>query len=271
MTMSFLLQDSPGDTDTSEIRDPVKSRIRNASRGPGQRLTIFGEKLRVPKTGQTVPRARLTHLLTRSASNFGATLLSGRAGTGKTTIAAEFALGQPNAIWYSIDPTDSSWSTFSVYFRTALLGTRPPAASRKTVPNIPEQAEIAEFLTSSFGSTRRGRKPRSNLIVLDDIHHLFDAVWFDNFFQQLIATLPPSTHLLMTCRSKPPAPLWRLRSKQVLNVIDEGLMEFTLEEGEQLCRLLGLPESLAADAQRRSFGRISKLIESLEECGRSAC
>ena len=100
------------------------------------------------------------------------------------------------------------------------------------------------------------------MIVLDDIHHLFDAHWFGDFFNLLLYSLPAGSHLLMLCRSRPPGPVWRLRSKQMLNVLDEKVIAFDLEETRVLFERLGLPASDAERAHRDSFGRVAKLIRS---------
>ena len=96
-------------------------------------------------------------------------------------------------------------------------------------------------------------------MVLDDIQHLFDADWFNDFFTLLLHSLPPDVHLLMLCRSKPPLPLWRLRSKQRLNVIDEKLLAFSPDEAERLYKIHGLPGDVAKKVHRASYGRASKL------------
>lgn len=265
--MSFLLHESPADFEASEIGDSVRNNAARRRRGRNDNLPILEEKLRVPEVGELVARPRLLNLLDRSAAQFGATIISGRTGTGKTALAAHFAARQKRAVWYSIEPADSGWEVFSGYFLAGLAG---PAAKMSKMSKPPageniSTTEAAEFLESCFRRLDRLRAKRPSLIVLDNIHHLFDAKWFSEFFNLLIFSLIPDVHLLMICRSKPPAPLWRLRSKQMLNVIDESVLEFTADETVELCRLKGIPDDLADGAQRRSYGRISKLIEMLDE------
>jgi hypothetical protein len=69
----------------------------------------------------------------------------------------------------------------------------------------------------------------------------------------------------MLCRSKPPGPLWRLRSKQMLNVIDEKVIEFKLSETEDLFKRYGLSEALACAAHRPCYGRVARLIQFAEQ------
>jgi LuxR family maltose regulon positive regulatory protein len=267
MTMSFLLHESPSDFEASEIGDSGCNTRSKPVRRRNDGLIILEEKLRIPEVGEIVRRPRLYELLDRSAGQFAATIISGRAGTGKTTLAADFAARQQHALWYSIEPADSEWEVFSTYFLSGLL--RPNAKSVKTPgPSASEtvnQADVTEFLDHCFRRLDRTRGQTPSLIVLDNIHHLFDADWFAEFFNLVLFSLIPNLHLLMICRSRPPAPLWRMRSKQVLNVIDESVLEFTADETVEICRLKGIPEDAADSAHRRSYGRISKLIEMLDK------
>lgn len=217
---------------------------------------ILREKLRIPKTGGLIERPRLDAILRKSRDQFPATLVSGRSGTGKTALAALFAAGQKNVAWYSVETTDIEWPVFSKYF-SASLGANDLNSAAKHV----SQNEIARFMVKLFSSADAVPTGDRSLIVLDDIHHIFDAPWFGDFFNLLLYSLPPETHLLLLCRSRPPNPLWRLRSKQMLNVIDEKVIAFTSAETEALFKGMGLTAAGAGDAHRDSFGRVSKLME----------
>ena len=94
---------------------------------------------------------------------------------------------------------------------------------RQSSASAPDPTILSKYLTNCLPmGAHRG------LLVLDNVHHLFDAGWFPEFFRQMIISLGPETRLLMLCRSRPSAPLWRLRSKQMLNVIDETIINLTL-------------------------------------------
>jgi ATP/maltotriose-dependent transcriptional regulator MalT len=61
--------------------------------------------------------------------------------------------------------------------------------------------------------------------------------------------------VLILARSLPPAPLWRLRSKQSLDVIEEGALAFTPAEAEELFASYGLSAAEAGQAWEQSHGR----------------
>lgn len=217
---------------------------------------ILRDKVSMPLPEKLIDRPRLNSILKKSQHQFPATLITGRAGTGKTALAASFAAQKKKVSWYSVGSTDIAWPVFSNYLSASLIGTegRPPVKTASTA----SQNEIARFLVTHFSRTQARD---GSLIVLDDIHHIFDAYWFEDFFNLLLYSLQPEAHLILLCRSKPPAPLWRLRSKQMLNVLDEKVIAFNLAETEALFRALGLSASHAADAHRECFGRVSKMLQ----------
>ncbi len=266
MTMTFSLYDSI-DSDGMLDRSDFSGFSAMASGDTlNDGMHILRDKLQMPDGHGLVERPRLNSLLTKSAKQFPATLISGRAGTGKTVLAANFAASFKNACWYSIESTDIAWRVFSRYFSASLPGM--PIDSSSDDPNGKQidQAEIAGFLVKNLPRLQ-GNSGQRSLIVLDDIHHIFDAPWFDEFFNLLLCSLPAETHLLLLCRSKPPSPLWRLRSKQILNVIDEKVIAFNMTETEALFDSICLTRLRAKEAHGKSFGRISKLLQFVEERG----
>lgn len=265
MTMTFSLHDCIdsdqmlASSDYGTACPPIPGDISNDN------MHLLTEKLRIPDIRGLTDRPRMLSMLTKSIEQFPATLITGRAGTGKTALAAAFASGFENVCWYSVESSDIDWRVFSRYFSASLPGQSAQETSFE--PQDVPQADIAGFLVKNMPRLYSGKGEQKSIIVLDNIHHLFEARWFDDFFNLLIYSLPSETHALLLCRSKPPSPLWRLRSKQMLNVIDEKLIAFNVTETEDLFASMRLPRTMAREAQRRSFGRISKLMQFSEERG----
>jgi ATP/maltotriose-dependent transcriptional regulator MalT len=262
MTLAISLHDNLDEIDGSDVGN-----FRSTANNQLPEITVMdlprlSDKLRVPEFNSLVSRPRLHEMLERSTEQYGATLISGRAGTGKTALASDFAREKNNTAWYSIDPTDIEWGVFSHYFSECINGSMDKERIQNTKKLLVDvdlmPGNIAEFLTSCFS---KNASASPSLIVLDNIHHVFDADWFCDFFNLLIASMNPDTHLLMLCRSRPPAPLWRLRSKQMLNVIDEKLLAFTVDETREFFKMHNLPEGLARPVYNESFGRISKIMQ----------
>ena len=238
--------------------------------GPHVRKDSFREsfhllrsKLEAPHPEGLIERPRIRTILSRSVDQFPATLISGRSGTGKTAIAASFAASEDEASWYTVESADRDWPVFSRYFRKLVTSTpeMDVVCDDRNEPEEPSEFEVAKFVLESFKRSYTDKRRGRRLLVLDDVHHIFDAAWFDDFFELLLYSLPEDHRLLMLCRSRPPGPLWRLRSKQMLNVIDEKVIEFKLRETEELFGRYGLSPALACAAHRPCYGRISRLLQ----------
>ncbi len=247
----------------AETQFEVVSSQHKTQSGRKAELHLFTEKLDVPKFENQISRPRLNQMLLKSSRQFGATLILGRAGSGKTVLAAEFAKQYKKVAWYSIESADNSWEVFSKYFAKSF---NEPLLDCKKLADYESKAEISEAEISHFVeslllrlSIADEKEPR--LIVLDNAHYVFDSEWFTDFFNTLVYSLSPNTHFLILSRCQPPLPLWRLRSKQALGVIDEKLLAFNFDETLSFTKKFGFSEEKIKSVYKKSFGRISKLIE----------
>src|SRR5690606_33320669 len=198
-----------------------------------------------------IERPRLIDSLARAHDHFAATVVKVRAGTGKTSLAAQYASRVGNTAWLTLDTPDVEWTNFAAYFMAAVGRMRelpPELADSPPGPELIDQA-----LISGFG---RSKAP---LVVLDDLHKIFDTPWFNDLITKIPAAVPAGTHVILISRTRPPGPFWRMRSKQVVNVIDENLLAFTREEAARLFKASGLSLRNSAKAHRESFGRAETL------------
>lgn len=263
MTMAYFFRDSIDPLATYDLDDHGRDDSAYTGAPMADDLHIFREKLRVPTLNGDITRPRLVRALERSRRQFPATLITGRSGTGKTSIAATFARDAGKTCWYTVDAADTDWPVFARYFSESLTGCANREYPEHSADGFERssQGDIAYFLLRHLVRDDPKEKDSADLIVLDDIHHVFDTDWFEDFFYLLICSLPVDSHLLLLCRSKPPAPLWRMRSKQMLNVLDEKELAFDAEETQVLSTARGIPISRAEMAREKSFGRISKLLQ----------
>ena len=251
MTMTFSLQenfDLTGAENRFEITPP-EIQIED--------VHIFAEKLQIQKFQNLIERPRLENLLEKNTEQFGATLVTGRAGTGKTALASVFAQKYEQVAWYSVDAADCDWKVFCSHLQASFNESRLVLKNKENFTAT--ETEIAQFLENLFSRLNIIGTRKPLLMVLDDIHHIFDCEWFTDFFNTLLYSLTPDTHLLMLSRSQPPLPLWRLRSKQVLGVVNEKLLALTRQETEELLADYGLSKEETEKFYKESFGRISKL------------
>ena len=258
--MSFLLQDH---FYLTERYSPASHTIAvTPPRGERDAVHILNEKLEIPHCAGLVERPRLIQKLERSLSRFSVTLVSGRAGTGKTSIAAAYARTRKSAAWVTVESSDIDWNVFASYLAASVLRVAgSKKAVRDSLPTVTNSspAAMATFLLNIVSEFETAEDHRP-LLVLDGIHHLFDADWFGGFFNILQPSLSETADLLLLCRSKPPNPLWRLRSKQQLDVIDEKTLAFDRDETILLLKQAGRLQAEAARIHEETFGRVSKLL-----------
>jgi len=232
---------------------------------------LVHDKITMPATTGRASRMRLLEVLRNNLSSCAATIINGRAGTGKTTLTADFARGSGRAVsWYKVDAADFELREFMKYLLESLRLQRPsiePDLLFQLTDSVPsDRVELAaESLV--FKLSESNTEPL--LVVIEDLHLIYDADWLVPFFYRLLSLLPADVHVLITCRSMPPAPLWRLRSKQMLRVMDEAELAFTVEETVRLFERHGLSEEYARIAIYQTNGRASAIAHFVSTPGRA--
>jgi LuxR family maltose regulon positive regulatory protein len=261
MTMSFTLNDH---FDATEAYCPAATTtVAKSSKGECDGVHILNEKLEIPCCAGLIARPRLIEKLDRSLGKCAATLVSGRAGTGKTSIAAAYARTRKRVAWFTVESSDIDWNVFASYLAASVHRVaeckKAVGDSLHAVSNS-SPAAMGVFLYVIASVLESDEKDERPLLVLDGIDHLFDADWFGSFFNILQPSLSETADLLLLCRSKPPNPLWRLRSKQQLDVIDEKTLAFDRNETILLFKQVGRSQAEAARIHAETFGRVSKLL-----------
>lgn len=219
-------------------------------------LELLQEKITPPAELPRISRGRLNQTLQESLSTCNSTVVTGRAGTGKTMLVRDFArLCERRVVWYKVDAPDAELAAFFQYLCASVAAQRP-GFGRKTLERVGRVvgSEDVPLLVEYFVYELLERD-EPLLVVIDDLHLVYDAEWVVPFFRRLLPLLPPEVHVILIGRSLPPAPLWRMRSKQTLCILDEDALSFTREEAESLYESYGLPAWLAASAVEQTRGR----------------
>ncbi|MGB8508408.1 MAG: AAA family ATPase, partial [Pyrinomonadaceae bacterium] len=204
-------------------------------------MPFIPDKIAPPMELPRVSRARLLSTLRESLACCNSTIVQGRAGTGKTLLAADFARGCGRGVaWYKVDAPDAELPIFFQYLSASVAAQRP-GFGQKTLERIGGGigADDVPLLVEYFVyELLESNEPL--LIVIDDLHLVYDAEWMVPFFRRLLPLLPREVHVCLIGRSLPPTPLWRMRSKQTLCVVDEPALCFTLPEARRLYASYGL-------------------------------
>ena len=227
-------------------------------------MQLILDKLAAPAEVPRLSRSRLLNQLSKSVASGNMTIINGRAGTGKTLLAADFAsrCGRRTA-WYTVDATDGEPMVFMKYLATCI------GQQRQGFGRLWDQGLLAERvdgrmsqLAETFVYELLEHPGEPLLLVLDNLHLIYDEEWVVSFFTRFAPLLPPDVHLMALGRILPPAPLWRMRSKQTLSIIDEAGLNFTLEEARQLFESYGIATEEAPALFKQSRGRAA-LVQSL--------
>jgi LuxR family maltose regulon positive regulatory protein len=238
-------------------------------------MQVILNKVNIPRENPRVPRPRLLRVLDESLNSCTSTIIASRAGTGKTMLAKDFARHCGRRVaWYKVDASDGELPVFFRYLVESVSRQRP-GFGQEVLAHFarPSGYEGIPTLVEAFLYELQECQGEPLLIVIDDLHLIYDAEWVVPFFRRMLPLLPAEAHMLIAGRSLPPAPLWRMRSKQTLCLIGEAELAFTPREAEDLFASYDLAGDDARAALRQSQGRASTLDQAarrMSEAGAAA-
>ncbi|HEY3105089.1 MAG TPA: AAA family ATPase, partial [Pyrinomonadaceae bacterium] len=184
------------------------------------------------------------------------TLVAANAGSGKTTLVADFLRQQEGPyVWYQLDHTDSEAAVFLGYLAQGIQQ-RVPGFGETIFAYLQadELAQQPERAADVLLNEILEHVEQQLIVVLDDYHHLGAETSVHAVVDRLIAYLPDVMHVIIISRDVPPLTLARLRSQDSLAIIDRNDLLFTPEETQELFRkVFGLeltPEQLREYGER---------------------
>jgi LuxR family maltose regulon positive regulatory protein len=217
---------------------------------------LLATKLYIPpRRPSLVPRPRLMVRLEEALRlQRRLTLVSAKAGTGKTTLVSEWLHEQKRpAKWISLDRSDNDPRRFLSYLLAALhqLGIQSEPSRLETPQLPPAEALVAELINDVVAS------PIPFLLVLDD-YHFIQNEWIHQAVGFLAEHQPPEMHLVLITRVDPPLPLARFRGRGQLTEIRDHDLRFTAEEAARFLQVMGLdlPAEAVSTLKRRTEGWI---------------
>lgn len=205
-------------------------------------MRVIQDKVTVPRQNPRVSRPRLLAGLRAGLDSCASTIITGRAGTGKTMLAKDFARNcRLRTAWYTVEAADGELPIFFRYLVESVRRQRPGFGQKvlagfagpPALRDIPMLAEAFLYELQECGG-------EPLLLVVDDLHLIYDAEWLVPFFRRLLPLLPAEAHMLLIGRSVPPTPVWRMRSKQTLCLVEESALAFTPREAADLFAGYGL-------------------------------
>ncbi|HEX8129662.1 MAG TPA: BTAD domain-containing putative transcriptional regulator [Pyrinomonadaceae bacterium] len=207
-------------------------------------------------------------LMERLSSNLAhpVTLVAANAGSGKTTLVADFVRTHARPfVWYQLDRTDADPFVFLGYLAHGIKQVVPEfgaATLSYLQQSAAELAEQPERAVDVFLNEVLDLVDQQLIFVLDDYHHLGTDTAVHRVVDRLLAYLPDVLHIIIISRDVPPLALARLRAHNELTIIDRAELLFTDEETQELFRkvfdLELTPEQLA-EYRERTHGWITAL------------
>jgi LuxR family maltose regulon positive regulatory protein len=217
---------------------------------------LLATKLYIPpRRPGLVPRPRLMARLDEALRlQHRLTLVSAKAGTGKTTLVSEWLHQQERPTqWISLDNSDNDPRRFLSYLFAALhqVGIEGEPSRLESPQLPPAEALVAELINEAAASSI------PLLLVLDD-YHLIQNEWLHQAVGFLAEHQPPEMHLVLITRVDPPLPLVRLRGRGQITEIRDHDLRFTAEESAQFLQAMGLdlPAEAISTLERRTEGWI---------------
>ncbi len=208
-------------------------------------------KLRPPSTQGTIERVTLIERLRQSVLTNRFTLISAPAGSGKTTLAADFAQSATDLTirWLSLDEGDNDLQTLLLAMVLVTLSNGDETLIQTVSQGHLSARQVANVLINHLDQIQTP----PFVLVLDDLHLLTDRDIFQ-FLDYFIERAPIHVHVLATTRYDPPLLLAKLRARGELAELRLNLLRFNREEANKLLnRLLCLSIS-------------DKLIGQMVEC-----
>ncbi|HYI16215.1 MAG TPA: AAA family ATPase, partial [Thermomicrobiales bacterium] len=193
---------------------------------------LLSTKLRVPpRSHHIVRRDRLVAALEDGIPRHKLTLVSAPAGYGKTTLLADWARSTSLPVaWLSLGEEDNDLERFFRYLLTAWEGALPGVSDSPLGILLGGMMPDREAVLTAFVNVADDL-PDQIVFVLDD-YHLIDDTPIHAALTFLLDHLPPTVHVVLTGRGKPPLPLARYRARQELLEIDAEVLQFQVEETE---------------------------------------
>lgn len=219
-----------------------------------------------PRVGaELLKRPRLTEKLQANLSA-PITLVAADAGSGKTTLIADFLRDNPRpSVWYQLDHTDADPIVFLNYVAQGIKSIAPDfgealfpylSEANEELLRFPERA--ADLLTNEI--LRSVEQPF--ILVLDDYHHIGTDTLVHKIVDRMLQYSSEHLHLMITTRDLPPLAIMRRRSQSRALVITRDDLLFTADEVRELFRMtLGveLNDEQVAEYRDRTHGWITAL------------
>lgn len=221
-------------------------------------------KITAPRVAAVLARERLHQRLDEKFSTAVAVWIGASAGSGKTTLAADYAVRRGlRLLWYRADSGDADPAAFFKYLGAAGEHLADHGTGLELPLLTPEYLAGLATFTRNFCRRLYGALPRACLVVLDDLHEIPAGTPLPELLAVLVDECPAGIRLALLSRSGPPPALARGRIAGRVAVLDEAVLRLTADESAQLACRAGFGErdhEWLAALHRRTAGWVAGQI-----------
>ncbi|MGD8804628.1 MAG: LuxR C-terminal-related transcriptional regulator [Chloroflexota bacterium] len=179
--------------------------------------------------GSFVPRPHLVEHLDQGLER-PFTLFHAPAGSGKSTLVRQWLLRPeaPPAAWVLLDEEDNDLIRFATYIVSAVQSVFPGSCKQtRSLLLLPPTIPVP-LLTSTL-LNELSDLPERFVLVLEEYEAIRNEA-IHHWLSQVLEHQPPTLHLVVVTRVKPPFALARLRQRRLVNVIRADDLRLTVEE-----------------------------------------
>jgi DNA-binding SARP family transcriptional activator len=193
-------------------------------------------KITPPDLPEVIQRQRLFDLLDHK-QHYRITWISGKAGSGKTTLAASYIRARKlPCLWYRIDEGDNDLSTFFYYLRLAAKKASP--RRRKPLQLFtPEYFLGAAVFARRFFENLATRLVPPFVIIFDDYQKIVRSSLFHEVLKNGLAMIPDSLQVIVSSRMNPPAAFSAMVANKQVRLIDSKDLRMRLDETHRILRV----------------------------------
>ncbi|MCS6874711.1 MAG: AAA family ATPase [Pyrinomonadaceae bacterium] len=210
-------------------------------------------------------RDALIEILKEMLDFFHVVLIAGQSGIGKTSLAVDLCNElENNFAWISVTASERKLDTFLQTFLKALSPFLDETFEKLQIKGTRREFE------DLFLCVEEKIHKRDLLLVLDDVHRIYKADWFENFFVTILH-FSDKLRFLLVGRTEPPFSILKFRASQIIGVLQQESLIFTFNEAFSFLRQFGIDEKTAQRLFKESNGKISKIRKLLEKELNSSC
>ncbi len=239
--------------------------------GENVNRALAATKLRPPQApARLVVRSRLDQVLDDAlASGLPLVLVSAPAGSGKSTLVANWVAGVDRAAWLQLDEADADPVRFWTSVSAAIGRVDPGCAARLAPTIIGSLGDVEPTVAAVVNELER--LDERIVLVLDD-YHLVDEPEVHRAVEQLLDRSPATLTTVIVTRVDPPFRLGRMRVRGRVTEVRAADLRFEPDEAGQLIGhdAAGLDERQLGQLCERTEGWAAGLVLAGLSLARSA-